>query len=603
MSATPPHSQSQVTWRPSLPTVEDASVSTSRLAKETARVIADEFAAYRHAFRAVTQRALGRFRQQDWQGMAADAKERLSVRAQSVDKMVAQIRTLLGSRLDDRIVWVGAKAVYSGLIDRRDDWELGETFFNSATRKIFTTVGVDAEIEFVHSDHADPPKPADGDVFRRYDAETWIELFERILDDHPELELSAEVRHHGAVAAGMRIAAHMADFKIQAPVSADVVSELFFRGERAYLVGRIPLADPAGTWLPAVLCFHHADGELIVDAILLTEADVRLLFSYTRSYFHVDAQRPHDLVQFLKSIMPHKSRAEIYISTGFHKHGKTELYRHALRHRAASADLYQQAEGARGLVMVVFTMPSYPVVFKVIKDACEYPKQCTRREVIDRYRLVFEHDRAGRLIDAQEYEYLALDRRRFASELLDELLVAAANSVSVDANRVVIKHCYAERRVTPLDVYVRRADPVAAQAAVVDYGQAIKDLAVTNLFPGDLLLKNFGVTRQGRVVFYDYDEVLLLTECRFYTLPEPLDDAAETAAEPWFGVSDNDVYPEEFIHFLGLRPELRDLFCQRHGDLLGAEYWRSIQRRLQQGELFHVPPYAEDNRLPPYMAS
>jgi isocitrate dehydrogenase kinase/phosphatase len=273
------------------------------------------------------------------------------------------------------------------------------------------------------------------------------------------------------------------------------------------------------------------------------------------------------------------------------------LYRHALRQLATSTDLYQRAQGARGLVMIVFTRPTYPVVFKIIKDVCDYPKQCTRREVIDRYRLVFEHDRAGRLIDAQEYEYLALDRRRFAPELLEELLAVAGDAVRLDGDRVVVKHCYAERRVTPLDVYLRQADPLAARAAVIDYGQAIKDLATTNLFPGDLLLKNFGVTRQQRVVFYDYDEIRLLTTCRFYALPEPPDESLETADEPWFGVAEGDMCPEEFVRFLGLNSQLRDVFCEHHGDLLTPRYWLDIRRRLAAGELFHVPPYSEANRL------
>ena len=312
----------------------------------------------------------------------------------------------------------------------------------------------------------------------------------------------------------------MAEQEPGAAPAAEVVTVPFFRGERAYLIGRVPRAAEPSSWVPLVLCIHDDDGELAVDAVLLDESDVRLLFSYTRSYFHVDAERPHDLVQFLKTLMPHKSRAEIYISLGYHKHGKTELYRHALRHLATSSDCYQLAEGIRGMVMTVFTMPSYPVVFKIIKDACDYPKQCTRREVIERYRLVFEHDRAGRLIDAQEYEFLVLDRGRFADELLSELLDLANSSVTVEGDRVIIKHCYAERRVIPLDLYLRQASPLAARAAVIDYGQAIKDLAITNLFPGDLLLKNFGVTRQNRVVFYDYDEVRLLTECRFLNIPE-----------------------------------------------------------------------------------
>jgi len=529
--------------------------------------------------------------------MANDAKERLSVRAKAVDRLLQLLRNMLGARLEDENLWIGAKAVYSGLIIQRDDWELAETFFNSVTRQVFTTVGVDAEVEFVHTDHPHPPKPAETDVFRRYEADTWPMLVEKILRNHPALELSERALRLGSAGVAARLAARFAEQELDTAPVAEIVKAPFFRGARAYVVGRVPLSDAESSSMPLVLCYHHNDIELAIDAVLLDESDVRLLFSYTRSYFHVDSERPYDLVLFLKTLMPRKSRAEIYISLGHNKHGKTELYRHALRHLASSSDCYQLAEGTRGMVMVVFTMPSYPVVFKIIKDVCDYPKECTRREVIEKYRLVFEHDRAGRLIDAQEYEYLVLARKRFADELLGELLRRAARSVAVEGDRVIIKHCYAERRVTPLDFYLRQVDPWAARAAVIDYGQAIKDLAITNLFPGDLLLKNFGVTQQKRVVFYDYDEVRLLTECRFLQIPEPEDVALEMADEPWFGVGSEDIFPEEFERFLGLSPELKAVFLEHHWDLLTPTFWREIQRRLIAGQLFHVPPYDASKRL------
>ena len=319
-----------------------------------------------------------------------------------------------------------------------------------------------------------------------------------------------------------------------------------------------------------------------------------MLFSYTRSYFFVEVQRPSELVGFIKTIIPQKPTAEIYISIGYSKHGKTELYRHALCHLAHTSDEYERARGQRGMVMVVFTMPSYPVVFKIIKDQFDFPKSTTRQDVIDRYHLVFRHDRAGRLIDAQEYKYLTLDRSRFDDDLLTELLDVASQTVSVLGDRVVIKHCYAERRVTPLNIYLQEANKTATRAAVIDYGQAIKDLALTNIFPGDLMLKNFGLTRQSRVVCYDYDEVCLLTECSIRRLPECDDYDDLMAAEPWFAVGGNDMFPEEFEYFLGFEPQLRNVFLEHHADLLTIEYWNDVQQQIRSGKLFHVPPYAAD---------
>jgi isocitrate dehydrogenase kinase/phosphatase len=244
-------------------------------------------------------------------------------------------------------------------------------------------------------------------------------------------------------------------------------------------------------------------------------------------------------------------------------------------------------------------MPSFPVVFKIIKDRFDFPKECNRQQVIDRYRQVFKHDRAGRLVDAQEYEYLVLDRSRFDDQLLSELSRHAANTVSIEGDQVVIKHCYAERRVKPLDVFLREANEEVARAAVMDYGRAIKELALSGLFPGDLLLKNFGVTRNNRVVFYDYDEISLLSACNFRKLPDTGNYDDEIAGEPWFGVGSNDIFPEEFIHYLGLSPNLRKGFVEHHGDLLEAAFWSGLKNCLDAGELFHVPPYANCKRLDP----
>jgi isocitrate dehydrogenase kinase/phosphatase len=202
-------------------------------------------------------------------------------------------------------------------------------------------------------------------------------------------------------------------------------------------------------------------------------------------------------------------------------------------------------------------------------------------------------------VDAQEFEHLQFDRRFFSPELLEELQRSAANSVSIEQNQVVIHHVYTERRLTPLDIYVREAAPEAAGAVVRDYGQALKDLAATNIFPGDVLLKNFGVTRHGRVVFYDYDELCLLTDCNFRALPQAATEDQELAAEPWFYVGENDVFPEEFRTFLGLQGPLKEMFISQHADLFEARYWREVQARLRAGEILDLYPYDMGVRLYP----
>jgi len=295
--------------------------------------------------------------------------------------------------------------------------------------------------------------------------------------------------------------------------------------------------------------------------------------------------------------MPRKRIAELYISIGQDKHGKTERYRDLLRHLHSTDERFERAPGTQGLVMIVFTMPGYDDVFKVIRNTFPPPKRTTRDSIMSKYRLVFQHDRAGRLVDAQDFQHLQFARDRFDPDLADELLTEASRTVHVDGDSIVLEHVYVERRVIPLDLYTREAVFPAASAAVIDYGQAIKDLACTNIFPGDLLTKNFGVTRHGRIVFYDYDELSALTDVTFKELPAPRDDTEAIAETPWFGVSDSDVFPEEHVQFLGMSPELKNAFLQRHGDLFQVEPWRAIQRRIGAGELMEVFPYSDEARL------
>jgi isocitrate dehydrogenase kinase/phosphatase len=570
-------------------------MSTSRLANDVARAICDSFACFHVGFHDITRQAARRFANRDWHGLHGDARRRLEVRDRVLAELLEQVRTQLGDRLHSRLTWVGVKAVYSGLIEQQDAWEIAETFFNSVTRRVFTTVGIDPEIEFVHTDYAAPPTPSRDPVHRTYQAENTAELIRKVLVDHPELHLSAAAIDSDTIRVASRLTTELQQNGDDVIVAtATFAKAVFYRGEHAYLMGRTVVGTRT---IPLVICFTHNDFCPRIDAVLVEEEDVSLLFSFTRSYFFVEVERPHDMAAFIKSLIPHKKLAEIYISMGYNKHGKTELYRNALRHLSKTHDKYQPAEGQRGMVMIVFTMPSYPVVIKVIRDHFEYPKDCSSESVINRYHLIFNHDRAGRLVDAQEYEYLLLDRARFSEDLLEELCQKASKRVAVDGNRVVIKHCYAERRVIPLNVYLRQADAQAARDAVIDYGHAIKDLALTNLFPGDLLPKNFGVTRNKRVVFYDYDEVCFLTECQFRKIPQSDYYDDEIAAEPWFHVGPNDIFPEEFINFLGLPPALKQVFSEYHGDLLQADFWNGLKQRIAAGELFHVAPYTEEKRL------
>ena len=527
--------------------------------------------------------------------MKADAEERLDLYKSVVDEIVAEVGRLLGSRIDDESIWIDIKKNYSALSNVLDVWELAETFFNSVTRKIFATVGVDPKIEFVDTCTRKQSPRVRRLPYRTYagDRVTPV-ILESILLDYRH-ETAYEDIHRDARLAAEKVDNHLRSIENSPYFNrAEMLTSVFYRGKGAYLVGRIFMGQDV---FPLVLALLNTPDGIVVDAVLSEENDVSILFSFTRSYFHVDVEKPSELVSFLKTIIPRKRIAELYISMGYNKHGKSELYCDMLHHMSHSDKKFEIAEGERGMVMEVFTMPDYDLVFKVIKDHFPYPKHTTRKKVMDKYDLVFKHDRAGRLVDAQEFEHLKFSRSRFSDELLEVLQRNAAQNVTVSQDQVVIGHAYIERRVTPLNIYFKEADGVRVQAVAVDYGKAIKDMAASNIFPGDLLIKNFGVTRHGRVVFYDYDELCLLSACKFRVIPRFGTYEEEISSEVWFGVGSNDVFPEEFRRFLGLSGALREIFIEHHGDLFDAAFWQKIQSRLRTGEIIDVFPYSPEHRI------
>jgi isocitrate dehydrogenase kinase/phosphatase len=571
---------------------------TPALARAAAAAVLQAFDRFQASFAAITWRAASRFARRDWDGMHGDVVERLSLYGASLGDLVAECAALLGEGAHDGRVWRALRKEFSTAVAGRGDVEIAETYFNSLTRRVFTTVGVNQEIEFVAPD-LDVPIGAGTeprcDTFRWTGGDT-AGLLRTILADRqlnaPFADLAGDAAR-GAAALAAQMAGSGA---VAAAGEVDVLRPVFYRSRRAYVVGRIRAADRL---LPLVLALVNTEAGVELDAVLTVEDEVSIVFSFARSYFHVEADRPRELVAFLRSIMPRKPVAELYTSIGHHKHGKTELYRALVRRLAQSSDRFEVAPGERGLVMLVFTLPSWDVVFKVIRDVAGPPKRTTRRDVLDHYRLVFTRDRVGRLVDAQEFEHLSFARERFASDLLDELVRHAPGSVAVDGNTVTIAHLFTERRLTPLNLYIRSASADAAAAAVIDLGHAIKELAAANIFPGDLLLKNFGVTRHGRVVFYDYDELCLLDTCVFRDLPRSRDVDDDLADEPWFSVGENDIFPEELRRFLGLPPELRAIFEARHGDLFDVAFWQQAQARCRAGDLLELAPYRPERRLRP----
>ncbi len=572
-----------------------ALLTDSRLAalcaEETRKALGD----YEARFDEITRRARERFLARDWNGSYEDAAERLRLYSRVLDGLTNRVKELMGARLNERAVWRATKAVYSSLIAPSIRWEVGESFFNSLTRRVFATEGVDQAIEFVDTDFDAPPNAPDVELTHVYSGAPLPELIRKALTDEQGAGFAEDCwsdLNQAASAAADRI---MSEIGARDLDHLEILRHVFYRGRGAYLVGRMVANEEA---TPIALCLRHPDESgMTLDAVLIGEGDLAILFSYTRAYFRVDAPATYGLVQWLRELMPGKRVADLYNAIGYNRHSKTEFYRDFVRHLQTSSDRFVTAEGTRGMVMIVFTLPSYDVVFKLIRDRFDAPKESNRDDVMGRYRMVFEHDRAGRLVEAHEFEHLRIARDRFEPSLLDDLLRDAGNTVRVDGDDVVIAHAYVERRVRPLNLLFRECDKETAIDAACDYAQSIKDLAASNIFAGDLLTKNFGLTRRGRVVFYDYDELCPLTDCNFRELPQSQSYEQEMAAEPWYSVRPNDIFPEEFLRFLSFPEPALTVLMERHGDLFRPDYWRGVQEELRGGNLPEILPYGPERRL------
>ncbi len=564
--------------------------------QQAAQIIFNGFEKYRVRFMEITRRAKSRFERRNWNGIQYDSKERLELYKKAVRETRVELKTQLGAHFTERETWKSLKPVYRELSKNRLDYELAETFYNSLIRKTLTTQGVDEEIEFVQIVDEPNEKEGNANICNIYTPQgstyqTVLKVFEDyrffIKYDNPEYTI------------------HLVSNRIKEKLYDDfghfyfdrieLLKPVFFRNKGAYIIGRIIKGEHT---IPLALALLNPfDTGIIVDAVLLTSNEVSVIFSFTRSYFLADIENTLQLMKFLKSIMPQKRRSELYSSIGCEKHGKTVLYREINKHLEQTDDRFIWAPGIKGMVMSVFTLPSMNVVFKIIKDKFDPPKNITRQGVMEKYQLVFMHDRVGRLADAQEFEYLIYDKARFDSALLDELLAIASMSVAMEGDKVIVKHCYTERKMTPLNIYLEKANERDAVEAIIDYGFAIKELAAANIFPGDLLIKNFGVTRHGRVVFYDYDELCFVTDCNFRQIPTSRHDDDEMSGEPWYSVGENDIFPEELMRFLIAPGKLRDVFLEHHSDLFTVQFWYNMQEKQKRGEIIDVYPYRKVQRF------
>ena len=556
-----------------------------------AKLILEGFDDYREHFRQITNGARVRFEQAQWQEIQQASAARINL----YEEKVAEVTELLRQAHADEVLldvsqWPLVKSAYIALIDLRFDDELAETWFNSIFCGLFKHDQISDGCMFIHTTRPALRVNERAPQVRQYhpqgDLETALrQLFEDYRFEVPYEDLERDLGH---VLSQLR--QNLPDWVCKDPeLCIELFASRLYRNKGAYVVGRIFTRDEQ--W-PLIIPFLHREGQGIqVDALITDEAEVSIIFSFTRSYFMVRVGYPAEFIGFLRRIMPGKHIAELYTSIGFYKHGKSEFYRALINHLANVDDKFIMAPGVRGMVMSVFTLPGFNTVFKIIKDRFSPSKNVDRATVLEKYRMVKSVDRVGRMADTQEFADFRFPLSKFDPECLAELLEVAPSTVQVEGDVVLVRHCWTERRMTPLNIYLEHANEAQVRDALEEYGLAIKQLAAANIFPGDMLLKNFGVTRHGRVVFYDYDEICYLTEVNFRKIPEARYPEDEMSSEPWYSVGPLDVFPEEFPPFLFVDIRQRRLFNQLHGDLFTAEYWQGLQAAIREGKVIDVFPY------------
>jgi isocitrate dehydrogenase kinase/phosphatase len=575
---------------------------SSQIAFDIARVILDGFDKHYSLFRQASQAARQHFEQMTWKEAQAQARERIAFYDRRVDECVQLLEDEYEQAELTDTVWREVKLHYIGMLMDHRQPELAETFFNSVCCKIlhrtyfnndFIFVRPAVSTEYIEPDQGTPTyrvyyPQTDGMRHALRRMVTNFQLvgeFANLESDISQVEARLEF-----VLAGMPLEPN---YQIQ------VLSSLFYRNKGAYIVGKMINGSREYPFVIPIL--HKRKGALLLDAVLVDVGLITTLFSFTRAYFMVDMEVPSAYVKFVRSMLPNKPRSEIYTILGLQKQGKAAFYRDFLHHLEHSSDHFEIAPGIRGLVMVVFSLPSFPYVFKAIKDSFPPPKETTRELVKEKYLLVKYHDRVGRMADTLEYSNVAFPRSRFSDELLAELKAVAPSLVEEDGDLVIVRHVYIERRMTPLNIWLTEAeaagDKEKLEHGVREYGNAIKDLVAANIFPGDMLYKNFGVTRQGRVVFYDYDEIEYITDCNFRDIPEPRNEEDEMASEPWYHVGKNDVFPEQFGVFLLGNLRVREYFMKHHADLLTADYWQQRKIRILEGQVEDIFPYPQEIRF------
>ncbi|EML1875335.1 TPA: bifunctional isocitrate dehydrogenase kinase/phosphatase [Proteus mirabilis] len=559
-----------------------------------AQTILQGFDAQYGRFLEITSGAQYRFEQADWHGIQLAMKERIRLYDNHVGLVVEQLRCIRHDIDKESVFLQKVKERYTQLLPNYPRFEIAESFFNSVYCRLFHHRELNKKNLFVFSSQpayrfAQAPRPLSRTFVIQSDLPA---LLQDILSRLP-LRLPWQNKSRDIQFICQTLYAQFSHEELQNAVF-HIANELFYRNKAAWMIGKIAINNQ---FIPLLLPIHNIEQHLVIDTCLTTTDEASIVFGFARSYFMVYAPFPAALVTWLRDILPEKSIAELYMSIGCQKHGKTEYYREYLAFMNFSSEQFIEAPGVKGMVMLVFTLPTYDRVFKVIKDRFAPQKTMTAERVKECYRLVKEHDRVGRMADTQEFENFVIDKKRISNDLMAILEQEIPNKLEDLGDKLLISHLYMERRMTPLNIYMEQCDNKQLKAVVEDYGQALKELIAANIFPGDMLFKNFGVTRHHRVIFYDYDEISYMTDMNFRAIPPARYPEDELASEPWYSVAENDVFPEEFRYFLCCDKQVCHYFEAQHRDLLSPEYWQQQQQRIKQGYIEDVYAYPQSKRF------
>ncbi|HIG68123.1 MAG TPA: bifunctional isocitrate dehydrogenase kinase/phosphatase [Porticoccaceae bacterium] len=565
-------------------------------ARRMAKTILNGFRSYFADYLNSTLSAKARYEKADWHGVRQANVERLELYKDKITQTVQYLEMVTNKDIANLSLWSEAKTAYTQLVFNFPNFEIAETFFNSVFSDIHDHDKISDDIIYVLSSQLIEAPEAEYSIFVRYEGEDFRKTFQRIIEESefslPKEDLTLDLDCIMGVF-NQEVVPY-----IQGPHSAvkfDLLESTFYRGKAAYMVGRV--VDGDNTFPMVLVILNNEEGGLYVDTALFAVDELSVVFSFTHNHFMVDAPLPYQYAHFLKSLMPNKLDYEIYNAMGFPKHAKTEFYRQLVSHLNTSEDQFIIAPGIKGMVMTVFTLPSYNIVFKIIKDKFAPPKEVTHQIVREKYRLVSRSDRIGRMADTQEFDDLIFPLNRFSDALIKELQDVAGSQIEIRGDKLLIRHLYTERYMTPLNIYLKTANQEEMQSAMEEYGNCIKQLAAANIFPGDMPLKNFGVTRHGRVVFYDYDEIATLTKCNFRKIPEPRTEQEEMQSGTWYTVGPDDIFPEEFRLFFSGNIKARKIFEGMHSDLYDMSFWQNLQAQIRDGYVVDVFPYRRAKRF------